>query len=91
VFAYVGLDANTACLDRLVELDARGRIVTDAALRTSLPGLLAAGIVRSGAAGRAAASAGDGAAAAIGASRYLDGGSWENGRGAATVTLGNGG
>jgi thioredoxin reductase (NADPH) len=91
VFAYVGLDANTSCLDGLVELDARGRIVVDAGLRTALPGLLAAGIVRSGAAGRAAASAGDGAAAAIAASRYLDDGGWENDRDTVAIALGNGG
>jgi thioredoxin reductase (NADPH) len=76
VFAFVGLEPNTRFLDGLIELDADGRIPTDAAMRTALPGLLAAGIARSGAAGRAAASAGDGAAAALSAYRYLDDGGW---------------
>ena len=48
-----------------------GRVPTDPTLRTELPGLFAAGIVRSGAAHQAAGSAGDGAAAAKAASRHL--------------------
>jgi thioredoxin reductase (NADPH) len=91
VFAYIGLDPNTAFLDGLVELDLSGRIVTDASLRTAQPGLLAAGIVRAGAAGRAAAAAGDGAAAAVAASRYLGDGEWETDRDAVAATFGDGG
>jgi len=91
VFAFVGLEPNTSFLDGLLELDVTRRIVTDTALRTPQPGVLAAGIVRSGAAGRAAASAGDGAAAAIAADRYLEDGAWENDRRAVALTLGNGG
>jgi thioredoxin reductase (NADPH) len=46
---------------------------TDATLQTTAPGVFAAGVVRSGAAGRAAAAAGEGAAAAVAADAYLDG------------------
>jgi len=53
-----------------------GHIVTDASMRTPLAGLFAAGTVRAGHAGRAAAAAGDGALAAIAAAGYLDGGDW---------------
>ena len=45
---------------------------TDAALQTLLAGVFAAGIVRRGSLGRAAISAGEGAAAAKAAHRYLD-------------------
>lgn len=76
VFPFVGLSPNTGPLEGVAELDAGGRVLTDAALRTGRPGLLAAGIVRSGATARAAAAGGDGAAAALAAHRYLDGESW---------------
>jgi thioredoxin reductase (NADPH) len=56
VFPFVGLQPNVEWL---------GDQPLDA------PGLFAAGIVRPDAAGRAAASAGDGAAAALAAERYL--------------------
>jgi thioredoxin reductase (NADPH) len=75
-FVFVGLEPNTGFLDGVIELDADGRIPTDAEMRTALPGLLSAGIVRSGAAGRAAASAGDGATAALSALRYVREGEW---------------
>jgi thioredoxin reductase (NADPH) len=71
VFVYVGADAETDVLGGLVELDELGRIVTDTELSTGLPGLYAAGDVRSGSSGQAVAAAGDGAAAAMAAHRYL--------------------
>jgi len=73
LFVYVGLEPNTDFEAGALERDATGRITTDAALGTTLPGVFAAGICRAGAAGRAAASAGDGATAAAGAHRYLGG------------------
>ena len=57
-----------------IELDDDGRIPTDAAMQTELPGVFAAGIVRRGSLGQAAISAGEGAAAAKAAHRHLDGG-----------------
>jgi thioredoxin reductase (NADPH) len=72
LFVYVGLAPATAWLDGVLELDASGRIPVDGELRTSLPGVFAAGTVRSGGAGRAASAAGDGAAAALSVDRYLD-------------------
>jgi thioredoxin reductase (NADPH) len=76
LFVYVGLAPATAWLDGVVALDASGRIPVDGAMRSSVPGLFAAGTVRSGSAGRAAAAAGDGAIAAVGADRYLKDGIW---------------
>jgi thioredoxin reductase (NADPH) len=46
-------------------------VLTDGALRTTAPGVFAAGIVRSGAVGRAAAASGEGATAAVAAHAYL--------------------
>ena len=58
-------------------------------MRTELPGIFAAGILRRGSLGQAAISAGEGAAAAKAANRYLSDGSWTQ-RTAALAT-GNGG
>jgi len=74
VFVFIGLVPNTAFVQGIVPLDDAGRIVVDGSMRTGVPGLFAAGTVRSGTVGRATASAGDGAAAAIAADRYLAGG-----------------
>ncbi len=83
VFVFVGLDPNTAYLkdsslqgDGPPLLDAGGYIVTDASMRTRLPGLLAAGTLRSGSVCRAAAAAGDGTTAALAAHGFLRGGAW---------------
>jgi thioredoxin reductase (NADPH) len=71
LFVYVGLEPNSDYLRDLVELDADGRIPTDAALQTALPGVFAAGFVRSGSLAQAAISAGEGAAAAKAAHLHL--------------------
>jgi thioredoxin reductase (NADPH) len=76
VFVYVGLQPNSEAFEAQLSLDGEGRIPTDGSMRTELGGLFAAGGVRSGAAQQAAASAGDGAAAAKAAHRYLNGESW---------------
>jgi thioredoxin reductase (NADPH) len=78
VFVYIGLQPNSATVEGLVPLDADGRILTDGAMRTTLRGVCAAGAVRSGWPGRAASAAGEGAAAAIAADRYLGSDAWSN-------------
>jgi thioredoxin reductase (NADPH) len=76
VFGFIGLTKNTAFLDDRSILDDAGAILTDSVMRTRMPGLLAAGTVRSASTGRAAAAAGDGASAALAADRYLTDGTW---------------
>ncbi|MCC7372880.1 MAG: FAD-dependent oxidoreductase [Chloroflexi bacterium] len=71
LFVYVGLIPNTGFLGSLLDLDEAGRIPTDLWMRTSLPGLFAAGDVRRDSASQAITAAGDGATAAIAADRYL--------------------
>ncbi len=71
VFVYVGLAANTAFLGPLVALDANGQIETDRMMRTSVPGIFAAGDIRAHSVAQLTAAAGDGATAAIAAWRYL--------------------
>jgi thioredoxin reductase (NADPH) len=71
VFVFAGLVPNTDWLKGLVDLDEDGRIVVDAMMATSVPGVFAAGDVRQHSVAQLAASAGDGATAAIAATRYL--------------------
>jgi thioredoxin reductase (NADPH) len=73
VFTYIGLEPNTTFLSSVVKLDSLERIPTDAAMASSAPGIFAAGLARAGSPGRAVASAGEGAAAAAAAHRYLRG------------------
>jgi thioredoxin reductase (NADPH) len=76
MFIYAGLEPNTEFLKNLLRLDHDNRVSTDAWMRTELPGLFAAGDLRTDSAGLAITSAGDGAAAAIGADRYLKDRGW---------------
>jgi thioredoxin reductase (NADPH) len=70
-FIYVGTQPNSQLVRGLLDLDADGRIKTDAMMRTSVPGIFAAGDIRAGAVALLAAVAGDGAIAAISAWDYL--------------------
>lgn len=71
-FVFIGLDPNTGFVKGSVDLDDRGLIVTDIGLQTSMPGVFAAGDVRSGSTKQLASAVGEGAAAAIGIRRYLE-------------------
>lgn len=73
-FIFAGSVPNTTFLRGSdVKLDAMGQIVVDDKLRTSMPGVWAAGDVRTGAARQIVSAAGDGAAAAIQIGKYLRG------------------
>jgi thioredoxin reductase (NADPH) len=91
IFPFIGLAPNSEPVDPRVPRDSAGRLITDDALRTALPGVLAAGLVRSGAAGRAAATAGEGAAAALAADEYLRTAQWPAGGPAAALAVKPGG
>lgn len=64
LFVYAGLVPRSALLRGLVELDATGHVRVDDHLRTSAPGVFAAGSVRTGSSGQAAQALSDGVAAA---------------------------
>jgi len=78
VFIFIGLTPNTQFLKGIVPLDDRGRIVTDLCMRTSTPGILAAGDIRHASVRQLISSAGDGATAALTAIRYLQTGEWSS-------------
>ena len=71
-FVFIGLDPNTGFVKGQVDLDDRGLIVTGVDFQTSLPGVFAAGDVRSGSTKQLASAVGEGAAAAICIRQYLE-------------------
>lgn len=79
IFAYIGLQPNTAVLQDRLSLDRAGRIPTDGWMRSELAGVCAAGTVRCQSPCRAVSAAGDGASAAVTVDRYLMDGSWREG------------
>jgi thioredoxin reductase (NADPH) len=79
IFAYIGLQPNTAVLRDRLSLDLAGKIPTDGWMRSELAGVCAAGTVRSQSPCRAVSAAGDGASAAVTIDRYLADGSWRDG------------
>ncbi len=72
-FIYVGWLPNTSWCANLLELDGSGNIKTDDQLRTSVPGIFAAGDVRNTPLRQVATAVGDGALAAMSAHDYLIG------------------
>jgi thioredoxin reductase (NADPH) len=71
-FVFIGLDPNTSFLDGLLDVDARGFIVTDHMFQTNVDGVFAAGDVRSGSTKQIASAVGEGAAAAIQIRYFLE-------------------
>lgn len=64
LFVYVGFAPSTEFLPAALERDGQGFLVTDAEMRTSIPGIFAAGDIRSKLCRQVITAAGDGATAA---------------------------
>lgn len=74
VFVFVGLKPNSQFVaDSKIELDDIGFVKTNPELETALPGVFAAGDIRSGATMQIASAAGEGATAALKIREYLEG------------------
>lgn len=71
VFIFIGTLPNAAFLSGVCETTEQGWIITDADMRTSTPGVFAAGDVRDTALRQVVTAAGDGARAAMSAYAYL--------------------
>jgi thioredoxin reductase (NADPH) len=72
IFIYAGYRPNTEYLKGIVDLDEVGCVVTDAEMATRVPGLFAAGDVRSKGLRQVVTAAGDGATAAYSAEKYIE-------------------
>ena len=72
VFVFVGLLPNSQFVKDSLELDKVGLIKTNEGLQTNIPGVFAAGDIRSGATMQIASAAGEGATAALKIREYLE-------------------
>ena len=72
IFIAVGLKPNTEFLKNTLPLDEQGNIMTDCQMKTKIPGIFAAGDIRSGSIRQTIAAAGDGAIAAISAKDFIE-------------------
>ena len=71
LFVFVGFKPNTGVIDGHFEHDAMGYIVTDTTMATTIPGLFAAGDLRSQLVRQVTTAVGDATTAAIAAEKYL--------------------
>jgi len=71
VLVHVGLDPNTDYLENIVPLDSQRQIIVNKQMETEIPGIFAAGDIRSDSARQVSAAVGDGAIAGMSAQRHL--------------------
>ncbi|MBW1766813.1 MAG: thioredoxin-disulfide reductase [Deltaproteobacteria bacterium] len=72
VFIFIGMKPNTDFVKSIVKLDENGFITTDDNMETSVPGLFAAGDIRSKQFRQIATAVGEGAEASYSVNRYLE-------------------
>lgn len=70
-FVFIGHKPNTELFKGQIEMDESGFVITDEDMRTSLPGIFAAGDVRKKRLRQVITAAGDGAIAAVAVEEYL--------------------
>jgi thioredoxin reductase (NADPH) len=70
-FVFIGFRPNTGIIDEHFDHDAMGYIVTDNMMQTSIPGLFAAGDLRSQLTRQVTTAVGDATTAAIAVEKYL--------------------
>jgi thioredoxin reductase (NADPH) len=71
VLVHVGLDPVTDYLEGVLPLDKQRQVVVNEWMETEIPGVFAAGDIRTKSPGQVSTAVGDGAAAAMSAQRYL--------------------
>ncbi len=72
VFIFIGYEPNTQMVKGLLDLDELGFIRTNAEMQTSVPGVFAAGDIRSKNLRQISTAVGEGATAAFSAEKYLE-------------------
>jgi len=73
VFIYVGFTPNSGIVKDPIQKDEKGYILTDQAMRTSIPGLFAIGDVRQQLTKQITNAVGDGTTAAVAAEKFIHG------------------
>jgi thioredoxin reductase (NADPH) len=73
VFIFIGYSPNNEIVKGQLELDEQGFVLTNADMETSVPGVFAAGDIRSKLLRQVATAVGEGATAAFAAERYIEG------------------
>lgn len=71
IFVSIGFVPDTSYLKGLVPMDSAGHIITNTEMETEVPGVFAAGDIRSKLARQIITAAGDGATAAVSAGRFI--------------------
>ncbi len=72
VFIFIGIEPNAALVKGIVEQDENGFVYTDEKMETSVPGLFAAGDIRSKPWRQISTAVGEGATASFYAEKYLE-------------------
>ena len=72
IFPYIGMSPNVEMFSGQIEQDARGFIVTDNTMKTSIDGVFAVGDVRTTPLRQVITAAADGAVGAVYAVKYLE-------------------
>lgn len=73
IFVSVRYQPATGYIKGIIQLDGVGAVITSEKLETSVPGIFAAGDIRSGSIRQVVGATGDGAAAAVNAGKYIGG------------------
>ncbi len=72
VFIFIGTQPNSEVINGMVKQDEKGFVITDEKMETSVPGVFAAGDIRSKALRQVSTAVGDGANAAFFAERFME-------------------
>ncbi|MFO8090780.1 MAG: thioredoxin-disulfide reductase [Desulfatiglandaceae bacterium] len=72
IFVFIGYSPNNSLLKDIVELDDSGFVTTNRDMETSIPGVFAAGDIRSKLLRQVSTAVGEGATAAFAAERYIE-------------------
>jgi thioredoxin reductase (NADPH) len=72
IFIFIGYSPNNQLVKGLLELDSNGFVQTDINMETSVPGVFAAGDIRSKLLRQVSTAVGEGATAAVAAEKYLE-------------------
>lgn len=71
VLVQIGMDPNTGYLEGVVPLDEKGQVIVNMTMESEVPGIFAAGDIRSGSPKQVTSAVGDAVVAAVNAEKFL--------------------